>query len=697
MIARFVSARFISLLLFCGALSILGALGCAEEGGSPNAEDHIVLEITHPAPGAFINRSRVRVRGTATQVKQVSVNGQRAEVSSGEWDALVQFNEGPASVTVEAEGVERSVDFTVDTVAPKIELDSPERGLIMEEDGAGEVVFSGRVIDEGSGLKVLSLGGDAVEVDESGEFNHKTKLELGYNEFELKAVDQAGNPAKTLRAALYGPLAAADEEIDSAAEIQIAPALLDTASQVIVQLLSPAQISGFVQDALGEHENLTLDGIDFNEPQVEIRARSADQLHDEGYLSVEVKVKDLSISGVISFGGDDYPASIGLDELLVSTEILLAPSPGGGLDIALQDSELQLDDEDIHFDLAGATEQDLGSGLRDVVRSAARTVAQTAFSDLLGDQVFDQLYDPGVLRRKVELLGREMEFQLYVRQVRITDGGGVFLRASLAVTSPKYPDIPEVDGALNLALGGRETPSLKEDMMLTTQKTAINRILHGVWNSGLLNQELVGADFAGFELPVELSAAALSLLLDSRISDLATSQTPAGLKLRPLLPPVASLSAVQPEPARDDEDAEENEENEEQAGGGASDLHLRLGSVMTDLMLMPEGEEPIDIVTVALFLDVSVRFEARDGQLALSLDADVRADVDDKPTIDLDDNDVEGLLEDLAKLATQMIGDEMELGAEMELGWVKVDNPRAEVHGVDSDQLTVGAGILATP
>jgi hypothetical protein len=666
------SGRLLSILSITVAFSLLA--GCAEEQTDGNLGPASIA-ITFPTQDGFVNESRFRVRGTADGTDTVSVNGTDAEVIGGEWEVLLSFEEGAQSVEAKAKESQDSVDFVVDTIAPVIALDSPVRGLFVEQGEAAasesaEVTFAGVVSDEGSGLHLLALDGEAVSYGDQGSFSHAAGLGLGYNEFQMRAVDLAGNEAKTLRAVMYGPLADPTAEIESAGEILLSPSALDTAAQVIESLMTPERITQFVQTSLADNENISIDSVEFDSLDADLTPNTPDSSFPNGYLQVDVAVINLQIKGVATFQDTDYPVTITIDEATVATQLVLAASDEGGLDVSFGQSELDLAEEDMHFTF-GDDEQP-GDGWLDTMRTIAANAAQAAFSGLLSDELFDQLYDPGVLSRQVELFGRTLEFQLYVREVR-TSADGIYIKASVAITSPRYEEVPEAPGALNLVLGERTVPKLEGDLLLTTHRTALNRILHGIWRSGLLTLELAGADFAGYELPVELSASSLALLLDNRISSLDTQQTPAGLTLRPQLPPVASIA------------------------DGSDDVAIKLGELLVDLQLLPEGAAPIKLATVALFVDATVQFEARDGKLALSIEADARADLDDEPEIDLDDQDVEALFVDLIALTSEMIGDNLELTAAAELEWLRVDNPQAEVHGEEMDQLSVTVDLTANP
>ncbi|MFP4598360.1 MAG: hypothetical protein ACLFVJ_08910 [Persicimonas sp.] len=664
--------RFIPLSILAVSL-LLGA--CAEDA---DTREQVLLEISYPEAGSFVDESRVRVRGTADGADRVTVNGQTAEVAGGEWDVLVDFEEGPATASASAGEEEVEVDFVVDTVAPSFELTSPERALIVEEGESDEVLFEGRVEDDGSELTVLALDNAAVSYDEDGNFSHTVSLEPGYNEFELRAVDEAGNESSARRAALYGPMADPTSEIDSAAEVEVSPEAFDTTAEVIESLLTPERLTQLAQDSLVDNENIAVDSIDFDSLSVEISPLSAPAGQEHGYLEVFIDITNLQVEGTATISGEDYPATITVDEAAMTTEVTLTATDSGDLDVSFSGSELVFEDEALHF-----TYEDYSGDDSETLRGIAANAARAAFSDLLSDELFDQLYDPGLLRRQVELLGRTLEFQLVLEQVRTT-GDGMYIRAALAIVSDRYDEVRDAPGALELPLGERTVPKIEGDLLFKTHRTAVDRVLHGAWRSGLLHQELVGSDFAGYELPVDLRAGALAAVLDSRISQLDDTDTPVVLGLRPLLPPVAAL---------------DRHAGAEESGDSAGDdqLGIQLGELLVDMTLVPEDGEPIEVVSVALFLDLKATFELRDAKLGLGLEADVRADVAEEHDIDFEDEEVEALFVDLISLASEMIGEQMELTAAAELDWMTIDNLQAEIHGEEFDQLSVTADIAANP
>ena len=216
---------------------------------------------------------------------------------------------------------------------------------------------------------------------------------------------------------------------------------------------------------------------------------------------------------------------------------------------------------------------------------------------------------------------------------------------------------------------------LERDGVVTTNEVAVNRLLHGVWRSGLFNQSLAGGDFAGFELPIELEAGALALLLDGRVTNHAESDSPAGITIRPQLPPVLGLG---------DE-------------GDSNAITVRMAEVHMDLMLDADKPQPKKLLTLAMFLDIGVEIEIDGTEVSFKLDVAGRADLVDEPLFDLEDAQVEKLLNTVFLLVPKVISQELVVGGEANLEWASVTNPEVKIHGIERDQVSIGLDIEANP
>jgi hypothetical protein len=655
-------------------LSLLPAallLSCGPDNG---VGDTAAISITYPEEGAFIGDSQVEIRGTATDLDEVTVNDQTTDVIGGEWSVRVGFSEGDVTATATSGDVSDSVSFVVDTTPPQLELTSPKRGLFAPAADGPEVQFEGTVTDEGSGVELLKRDNVAVEWDEQGAFSHTFTAEAGYNQTAMTAIDRAGNEATVIRGLLHGPMTDPTAEIEDAVEVLATPDAIDTATTVVEELMTPERITDFATGAF-ENDAIALTSIDYDTLDVQATPEPADANHDAGYIDMQVFVENMVIEGTVTLGDGDYPTTITVDEATLTTEVSLAANDEGGLAITLGNTNLALADEDLHFTVESQNGGQLSDDDVEILRDIAANAVRLAFGELLSDRLIDLLYDPGILRREITILGRTLEFQLYVRDTRISTDG-VYVNTSLQLLSDRYADVPEAPGALNLPLGPEQTPTIEGDLLLTSHQNGVNRLLHGVWRSGLLHQELSGSDFAGVELPFELQANALSAIIDSRIADLEGPDASAVLTLRPQLPPVSDLDETE----------------------GGNSFAVDLGELLVDIAVVPSGGgEPTAVATVALFLDITATVVPEDGQLGIQLEADAQADLDAEPAFDMDDQAIEEALVNLMELALEVVGEDLQLGAETELLWLTVSNPQTQVHGEENDQLSITVDVAPNP
>lgn len=92
--------------------------------------------------------------------------------------------------------VQKSVQFTVDTVAPTLNVTSPTEGLKTNED---TVTVSGTTNDATSSPVKVTVNGDAVTVQENGSFSKVVTLTEGENTITVIATDSAGKQTTVVR------------------------------------------------------------------------------------------------------------------------------------------------------------------------------------------------------------------------------------------------------------------------------------------------------------------------------------------------------------------------------------------------------------------------------------------------------------------------------------------------------------------
>ncbi len=100
--------------------------------------------------------------------------------------------EGSYTFTAAVPGTALSASRTlvVDQTPPVIVIDYPERGTTF--DGDSTIVVEGHVSDAGSGIDVVKVNGNAVQVDADGTFSAPILSEYGLNLVVAKAWDKAG-------------------------------------------------------------------------------------------------------------------------------------------------------------------------------------------------------------------------------------------------------------------------------------------------------------------------------------------------------------------------------------------------------------------------------------------------------------------------------------------------------------------------
>ncbi len=636
--------------VFLFSLFSLGLFACSDD---KTAQPTPAIEILWPAEGELVNTTRVKVRGTASDAASVTVNNTVADVVAGEWEVNVTVPEGEVTVNANAGTALDSVNFVVDSKGPTVKLTSPERGFYATE---GMVTLAGHVDEIGTGIESVSFGGQRITLDAAGDFSMDVPLVTGYNQFEVTARDRAGNEESSMRAGIYGPVVDPLLTIENAFQLFIRAEALDVVEAAAVQIASPEMITTYVKEAF-VNQYVVIEDITFDPLDISITPHN-------GKLLVELNATNVKITGAFTIEPDTYPTTISVAKLGVSVDVDAAPDANGGLSLSFGVATLDLLEEDISFTIADLTQDDIT-----FLQGLIVDVTQAAFANFLSERLFEELLDPDVLTRKIEILGRTLTFQVKFRKIDILPDGILVL---LDVTMPeeKYPAVRDVPGAYAPVTGNPNGPLSTNDLLFTANANGLDRLMHGVWRSGLLHQELTGNDFNGTELPFSLTSDALGLVLDPVISGLAPPGTPAFIRLRPLLPPIMSF-------------------------GEDNRLGLKLGEFLIDVELRPTGGEAIKVATFAFYLDLGIGITVDGVEIKISFTTDLKADLDSEPSADLDDKRAEGLFEALVALIPSLLSDSLVLKGEADITWVKLQNPEVEVHGLEPlDHVTLSVGMV---
>ncbi len=640
------------ILLVSAASMACGNNGTSTSNQNENGDDGVEIEITYPEADSFENRSRFRVRGTAEGTSTVEVNGETASVSGGQWEVLLDFNDGPATVTAVAADTSVSVDFFVDTVLPELVIETPDRGAVVDAADDDIVIIKGQATDEGSGLLAILIDGSIID-DEDGAFEVERPLREGINVFTVVARDRAHNETTEVRAVLHGPLADPSEAIDQAVTMDITPGGIADLAEVIEAYATPEQIMGFMEGGFGDSD-LTVTEIDWDELTFEIVPR-------DGYLDIEVYITELHVEG--DYQVDDANPDSGyihITEMTVRLHLEVYVDDDGELAVAVpQDSaEVDLETSDIDSDLPFDN---------NTLRALIRGGIVFTFTDFVTDLITENLYDSGILTQEFEFLDRVIEIRLILEEVLISTNG---VRVNLGIEFPAdpHPEVQLLPGALHRATSSSTGSSLTSPFRLHSTRTALDRVLHSVWQAGLFHQTIGGDDLDGIRLPFDLTADGLASLLDQRIRDIHDTDTPVELRFRPLLPPVMEF---------DDND----------------EILVDIADFLIDFYLRPEGEDSTHILSVALYLTVEVEIVLDEHEVRFNIDVDADGDIAEEPIFTFDRDRTVNLITDLIEVIPQLAAGNLSIDGQANFEWASIGDLLLEINGESRDRITAGLTI----
>lgn len=154
------------------------------------------LSITSPTYGAIVTTTTVTVRGGWTGDAEVTVDGVAVLSIDGVIDERVSLLEGEnyiKVVAVDPAGNSQETEILVyrDTVPPTLSVNLPQTKLRTQ---LATYSVTGNV----AGGSSLTMNGQPVAVDPSGDFTVLVPLNLGENTFTFTATDSAGNAATSV-------------------------------------------------------------------------------------------------------------------------------------------------------------------------------------------------------------------------------------------------------------------------------------------------------------------------------------------------------------------------------------------------------------------------------------------------------------------------------------------------------------------
>ncbi len=583
-----------------------GAPGRVVAGGAS-------IEVSSPLPGTIVTTPAIVVKGVAVNVDSVVINGTSVQVVEGAFQSsFPATGEGPLDISIASEKLPTLVvPVVVDLKPPVLRVDSPARGAFMVMGQQDRITVKGAATDAATQVKEVKVNGQIVTLAPNGSFSVELTPAVGTNFVQVDAVDGAGKTASTVRAAVYGQFHEWDRPTDDAISLRLRADAMGVIEEGLVNSLGGDLLSNV--DLGGGGGDFEVRGISYGQI-------SLDLIPQNGYFDTTIRIHDMVIEIAteqrVFFFDVTITGDISADPAELRGKLYLRADGAGGVSMDLTDVSVQLHNFDLNLDgLVGIID-----GL---IEGMVEELATNMLLEVLNSGGLGGLLGGSGQPTLVDLLGQQAELQLYITELGIDPGGMTFVADGGLNFSPS-PLAPPSPGTLKTANppppgnsdGGRMVRmSLADDF--------VNQILGGVWRSGALNIDL-GAALAGGDggLPLQLNAGTFSLLVGNDLLTYADGrETPVGLVMRPLLPPVARIQ------------------------DGDQIMNVTVGDMMLDFSLERADGASVKWASVAIQLAIDIKIGLKpDGELDLQTDMTVKVDLAEEPLFDIDDAALEQII-----------------------------------------------------
>jgi hypothetical protein len=627
--------------------------------GERSEDGALALDVYQPEIGEVIKAATVRVKGDTEGLETVEVNGEVVEVSGDSFKVDLALPEGRQTITVVGEGLDPVyIEVFVDHTAPVVELDSPKRGAFLVAGEQDEIVVEGRVLDVGTGIAELLVGGYTVPLRADGSFQRRLVPELGVNNIDIVATDHAGRSIRTQRGVLYGEFSDWDAPTEHAVTARMGDRSFEVIERALIRLIDDGMVDQLLDQYAVGTEDIEIHDVSYS--TVDIRL-----VPERGRLRAEILIYDLRVDLSVTYGltlrgyAEASPARI---VGYIEPEL----TRGGQITADLYQPQISLDGFAIHVD-----------GIWDWVVSWVNGWAQDYAEDMLTglaeDVIVPELFDPAMLDRSFMIMGREIAYSVRLDDLDVDTRG---IAAVGNVTLPMRPsgNAPDSPG-IYTTYSAPPSDDVRRMFRASISDDMINRMLATAWRSGMLDlniRELIGD---GGALPIELNAGSLALLAGQEILEHAESDTPVDVQLRPLLPPVAEVRV-----------------------GRNSLLRLHLSELMMDLYLAPDSGRRVLFASVATYATLDISVTVEDDRVSLGFVLAVDVDLADEPLFDIQDALVEQVVGGLLERLPEILGYEgldglFDFGG-LEILGVGMQNAEIHPDGPSADFLTFDVDIV---
>lgn len=420
----------------------------------------------------------------------LSVSGGTATIEG----TVVTFaSDGVYTVTATVDGTEihdEEGPILVDSNGPVFSMIFPEH---VDATASEFRKVQGSVSDAVSGVVLASLDGDALPVDDKGDFAVYRSWDFGVNAVALYAMDGDGNETALVHTVLCGDLLPWEETVPEGAVVHLGVGeggldeiigVIDAEVDAIdITTALPIEIVGTKYDVAIVDVDYRYDGMVFTlEEGVIVATTSLSRIE----VDIEGEVK--AVFWI------DATGSVDVDAVNVRVELVPQVTSSGGLTVTVAETSVVVD----------GLEMDFESSLYEVIDSIGLdTVLEEYVTDLLEEEIATSVEETAreqleatlsslVLDQTVSVL--ESQFRIEGEFARVdVDEGGITVGMDVIVTPETSPESPALEGSLyaayeapNLSALGGVAAGLNVDLL--------NRLLYLAWVEGALDQSMTSEE-----------------------------------------------------------------------------------------------------------------------------------------------------------------------------------------------------------
>lgn len=481
------------------------------------ATESVELNVEAPNQNAFLGSKPVRVSGTATGVDEVTVDGATVPVIDGRFSVNLTLPDGAHRVVIEADGHRQQRDFTVDTLAPVIELEPAT------VEGT-RVVLSGRIVD--STATTLKINEATVPVDATGRFRSERFEAPGAYRYRFEATDSARHLTGDYQALTAGSLQPVGEYVSEAIGMKLGTEALSSLSEGAAAMVNDMSFTDTLRASNPVYSAWWGDVNLWSESH---SGAEVYMVTEDGELTVLVTLHDLRVRGKIDTLSD-VDTTISADSISLYAPLEIS-AVEGKFSISLGDSFVSM--EGFSVAVGG-----LPSSITNwnVIRDTMQTKAEAALEEKLKTLVPDILsnaLDGALPTQRVTVAGTSMDLWTYLQRVTLDETG---LALDLAVATGPVAPLPGRHAAKYVSVGTMAPTGSTAPLALEVTLDLLNQAFTSAWASGAFQKHFASLNLPSGELatvgsvsvlrvldPTVSEDAALSLNVDSVIVPVVTN------------------------------------------------------------------------------------------------------------------------------------------------------------------------------